>query len=351
MTEHDRRNDFDALRLLAALTVIVGHAWALTGVRGGPLLGGHLVHHDAVYVFFAISGYLIASSWARSPHPLRFLRNRVLRIVPALAVVVLVTVFAIGALVTTDPRYFGEPATWSYLGNIVMVAQYTLPGVFEGNPVTSVNGALWTLGAEFACYLGVLAIGLIARRRAPIVFAALVVPLVAVSTLPGVLPKGMAAVTTAMVFFAVGAALSAPAVSRYVRLVPAVALLALWVVAGVLWGEAGRVIAWVAVPYAVVALGTRSTPVVRDAGRFGDFSYGLYLWGFPVQQLVVLALGPLAIWLDLLIVVPVSLALAILSWHLVERRALALKFAPRRTARGAPQGAARTSAPPGNAVV
>lgn len=346
MTEHDRRNNFDALRLIAALTVMVGHAWALTGVPRAPLLGGHLIHHDAVYVFFAISGYLIASSWARSPHPLRFLRNRVLRIVPALAVVVLVTVFVIGPLVTTDAGYFGRPATWSYLGNIGMVAQYRLPGVFESNPTTSVNGALWTLGAEFACYLGVLAVGLLARRRAPLVFAVLIVPLIALSLMPGALPKGLPAVATAMVFFAGGAALTAPGLARFVRPIPAVALLVVWAVAGVLWGEAGKAIAWLAVPYAVVALGTRSTPVLRDAGRFGDFSYGLYLWGFPLQQLVVLMLGPLPIWLDLLIVVPLTLAAAMLSWHLVERRALALKFP-----RPAPQGTARTSAAPGNAAV
>lgn len=160
----DRRNNFDALRLVASLAVVAGHAWPLTGVSAAPRLGGHLVHHDAVYVFFAISGFLITTSWFRSPHPLRYLRNRALRIFPALVLVVIATVFVIGPLVTSSPDYLGEPATWSYLGNIALVAQYELPGVFQANPVTAVNGSLWTLGAEFACYLGVLAVGLLLRR-------------------------------------------------------------------------------------------------------------------------------------------------------------------------------------------
>jgi len=330
MTLADRRNNFDALRIAAALAVVIGHAWPLTGVPAAPRLGGHLIYHDAVYVFFAISGFLIASSWARSPRPLGFLRNRALRIFPALALVVLVTVFAIGPAVTTSPDYFARAETWGYLGNIILVAQYELPGVFEANPVTAVNGSLWTLGAEFACYLGVLLVGVAVRRIAPAVFAALFVLLVTVSLIPGALPPGMGAVTTAMAFFAAGAVIASPTVARWVLPGPALAALAVWLVVGAVSIEAGKVLAWLVVPYLVIALGIRSTPVLRDAGRFGDFSYGLYLWAFPVQQLVVVWLGSLALWFDLLIVVPLTLVLAVASWHLVERRALALKSGTRR---------------------
>lgn len=347
MTPVDRRNDFDALRLAAALAVLVGHAWPLTGVPAAPRLGGHLIYHDAVYVFFAVSGFLITSSWMRSPRPLGYLRNRALRILPALAVVVLVTVFVLGPLVTTSTGYFAEPATWGYLGNIALVAQYELPGVFAGNPVGAVNGSLWTLGAEVACYLGVLVIGLLVRRGAALAFAALLVALVVASLVPDALPHGVAAVTTAMAFFAGGAVLAHPRATPFVRLAPALVALAVWLAVGMLWIDAGKVLAWFVVPYVVVALGTRSTPIMRAAGRFGDFSYGLYLWGFPVQQLVVLALGPLALWLDLLVVVPITLALAVASWHLVERRALALKASPRPAA----QGTARVSDPSGKATV
>lgn len=155
-----------------------------------------------------------------------------------------------------------------------------------------------------------------------------------VSLVPNALPTGMAAVATAMAFFAAGAVLASWPAGRFVRTAPALVALAAWLIVGMLSIEAGKALAWLVVPYSVVAFGTCSTPVVRAAGRFGDVSYGLYLWGFPVQQLVVSLLGPLAIWLDLLVVVPVALALAVLSWRLVERRALALRSSASATGSG-----------------
>jgi peptidoglycan/LPS O-acetylase OafA/YrhL len=75
----------------------------------------------------------------------------------------------------------------------------------------------------------------------------------------------------------------------------------------------------------VLAFGTYTTPVVRRVSRFGDPSYGLYIWAFPVQQSVVAVFGPLPLAVNLLLVVPITAALAYASWHLIERRALALK--------------------------
>ena len=160
--EH-RSNNFDALRLLAALTVVVAHAWPLTGVSPSPMLGGIKVFHLAVFVFFAISGYLITTSWQRAPRVRRFLAARVLRIFPALILVVVLTVLVIGPVATTLPlgEYFTSPQTWGYLVTVTLAAAYQLPGVFDQNPLDVVNGSLWTLGPEFACYLLVLTIGLV----------------------------------------------------------------------------------------------------------------------------------------------------------------------------------------------
>src|SRR5689334_3389618 len=115
--KHD--NAFDVLRLFAALTVIFGHAFRLTG-EIGPSFAGTGVATTGVKVFFVISGYLVAQSWMRDPNPARFLRRRLLRIMPGLVAVVALTAFVLGPLVTRLPlpAYFADARTLLYLANI-----------------------------------------------------------------------------------------------------------------------------------------------------------------------------------------------------------------------------------------
>jgi len=164
-----RHNNFDALRLLAALVVLVGHSWPLSGHGSAPTIAGVPVFTVAVWVFFSLSGFLVTTSWERDPSVGRFLARRAGRIFPALVVIVVVTVVAIGPAVSTMTHagYWASPTTWIYLSNITLVASYELPGVFEGLPRPVVNGSLWTLGPEFCCYLVVMAVGLCARRLRP----------------------------------------------------------------------------------------------------------------------------------------------------------------------------------------
>src|SRR5690349_17297938 len=108
--KHD--NTFDALRLFAALLVIFGHAFRLTG-EIGPAFAGTGVATTGVKIFFVISGYLVAQSWMRDPHPVRFLRRRVLRVMPGLIAVVVLTALVLGPLVTRLPpaAYFADART------------------------------------------------------------------------------------------------------------------------------------------------------------------------------------------------------------------------------------------------
>ena len=328
--EH-RSNNFDALRLLAALTVVVAHAWPLTGVSPSPMLGGIKVFHLAVFVFFAISGYLITTSWQRAPRVRRFLAARVLRIFPALILVVVLTVLVIGPVATTLPlgEYFTSPQAWGYLVTVTLAAAYQLPGVFEQNPLDVVNGSLWTLGPEFGCYLLVLAIGLVLRARGAraIGWAVITLALAALALLPLGMPAPLQLIPAAMVFFGAGA-LWALALDRFDLRMPLWStpiVAAAWLGGAVLVPALQLSLAWLAVPYLALALGRASTPVIRRAGRFGDFSYGLYLWGYVTQQFVTSIFGVLPIPVTLAIVVPVTSALAFASWHLVEKRALAAK--------------------------
>ena len=151
-----RSNGFDGLRLVAASLVIYGHAYPLTG-RVGPALLGSYLHAIGVKIFFVVSGYLIAASWRADPDMARFWARRSLRIFPGLILVCLVAVLALGpALTMLSPgEYFRAPATPAYFWNIALYPMFDLPGVFvAGQPLTAVNGALWTLPVEVAMYAG-----------------------------------------------------------------------------------------------------------------------------------------------------------------------------------------------------
>jgi peptidoglycan/LPS O-acetylase OafA/YrhL len=277
----------------------------------------------AVYVFFAISGYLVAASLLRRPGLWRYVRHRFQRLYPAYLACLLLTVFALGPAFTTLPLrdYFGAGSgAWHYLlENLNPVTlSWRLPGVFAANPVPhTVNGSLWSLGLEvrWYAYLGALALlGVVARRG---LFTAVGLAFLAFCAWEGLSgkpdPLGYRALS--MVFMA--GALAAQWRER-VRVSHA-GLAAL--VLGCVLAHGTRAF----FPLAVVATSYASywfayaAPVLPWPRRI-DYSYGLFLYGFPVQQ-ALLALWPaLGPWQLTALATPVALAFAALSWHLVEAR-------------------------------
>ena len=342
-----RSNNLDALRLLGAAAVILGHAYHLTGRPTlVPGLFAYPVSTIGVVVFFSISGYLITASWSRNPHVVSYTAARALRIFPALIVVVLLTVFVLGPAVTTLPvgEYFDSRTTPSpqapdldtlrYLMNIAMQPQYYLPGVFTADVPypNAVNGSLWTLPAELFCYVMVPLLCLVPRFARPLTFAAalavsLVLAAVPALDSPVIWGSRISDAAGMWVFFATGALLRL-AHERwrgFFRTDVAVVLcLAYLVVISILPVWTPR-ISWLALPYIVLTMGLASTPYVRRAARFGDLSYGMYLVGFPVQQLVVVYVGIVSMSLNLVLVVAISAVLSLVSWHLVEAPSMRLK--------------------------
>ena len=137
-----RSNNFDALRLMAAFSVLVNHSMALTG-NPGISFCGQSMSMVGVKVFFAISGYLIATSWQNDPDPWRFLLRRARRVMPALALVVLFSVLVLGVIFTPLPlrAYITHGQVLRYLGNIIFYPSYSLPLVFATNIYpNAVNG-------------------------------------------------------------------------------------------------------------------------------------------------------------------------------------------------------------------
>ena len=176
----ERHNNFDLLRLLAALSVIFSHAFLLAenSQDHDPLMiltGGQAILGLAgVFVFFTISGYLISQSFEATPSPFVFLAKRALRISPGLFGCLIVCVFAIGPLVTNLPpgEYLAKPETWLFLlHNAVLDIHYNrLPGVvfWPGNIGGIVNGPLWSLPCEALLYLMLFGLGVCRLLSLPV---------------------------------------------------------------------------------------------------------------------------------------------------------------------------------------
>ncbi len=346
MTERVRHfNNFDFVRLAAACAVIWGHAYPLLAMGMPPLVLGTTVSTFAVKVFFAISGYLVAASWISDPQPMRFAAKRALRILPALWVVVILSVCVLGPAVTTLPleEYVSDPLIGKYLKNLKLDIHYYLPGVFSDNVYPgAVNGALWSLPAEAMMYLLVCAAGLAAGwsgRTFAGIWLVLAIAFLALNVSELTLrldnfPKATLYATPvrAMIevcpYFLVGGCLATLGwrLPRWPKATTAVIVLAMIVTATTDLTPMLEPVLIVIVTYAVILFGSASTPVLRRFGRFGDLSYGTYLYGFPVAQTLSWAFGSnWSLWQHILATLALSLLFALLSWHLVEKPALRLK--------------------------
>ncbi|MDR0224930.1 MAG: acyltransferase [Burkholderiaceae bacterium] len=347
-------NRFDMLRLTAALAVLVAHGEFLYRLSLPEPFAGHSLGSLAVYVFFFMSGYLVMHSWSREPAWHAFWAKRLMRIFPGLVMAVVFSVFVIGWAMTSLPfaDYWRSPQTWNHLFNN-MTAQatvQTLPGVFESNPFAyTVNGSLWTLRYELAMYLALVVLAWCARGRRwvhPLVAVVLAV-LWQLARVRG-WDQGLEAVHTPLadmfrwrdfcgfgVPFFLGSTMAAYGVVH--RPWMALAALALAGVALVTSSTMSRQVAvWGLVALACFYLAHAG----REAGRRRwrvDLSYGVYIYAFPVQQaLTAVALREgWSLGLCLLLSLALTLVLAWLSWHAVERPAMlmAQRWLGRRASR------------------
>jgi len=316
------KDSFDLIRLSAALAVLISHQFAVLG-QPQPYILGSSLGALGVSVFFVVSGFFVFQSWERDPNFLRFLKRRALRILPAFIVLVLLSIFLLGPLATTKTlrEYFEAPQTWRYFKNLLFIPQYVLPGVFTSNPVpNAVNGSIWSLQPEAMMYLFVALSGLLAFTTR--IYALIAAALVIVGSVL-ILPEDSfrRSIVNLAAFFLAGMLYwrLRSVLLRWQTLIAA----SLFASAAALFGY-GHLALWLVIPPAVLLLGQikpfRSMP--------GDWSYGTYLYAFPVQQIVIGA-GVVSFFSSFALVVVFTTGLAILSWRLIEQPALRLK--PRAT--------------------
>lgn len=287
----------------------------------------------AVYMFFAISGYLVTQSWQKDPHCGRFLLRRSLRIFPGLICVIGVSFALLGPIYSTlaTSDYFSHPDAWSYLTRILIYpGQHHLPGVFTANPYAppAINGSLWSLRLEVTFYIGLAIIGGLGLLRGRFFVLSIVGGLLIAGfillkwpmseTLPGYRIL-LISVLNAIPFFG-GMALAHAQLSPQQLRVTAVGVM----VAALVFVTLGTAQLALVVGLTVATLAL-ATSLVCDLSKMGDYSYGIYIWAFPIQQALV-ASWPTISPLSLFVVAgALTLICAALSWHLIEKPALALK--------------------------
>lgn len=326
------RNNLTALRWLAAGLVLYGHSFVFLGLPEPRFMGWVPLGPLGVYIFFAISGYLVAQSWNSDPNLFRFLQRRALRIFPGLIVCTVLTVVVLGPLMT-DLRlvdYFKSPYTRGYFTNIALYITYYLPGVFETNHYPrAVNGSLWTLPAEFSMYLALALFGFTRIPRIGWLAAALGL-MVLTKFWAGQSPDPLVVYGTDVrqvvlcgVYFWVGAAFFRYKGSRIFSTTSIFAAVIIWLSLS-RWPEIFVVASWVMLPFLALAFGLASSPWLSRLASY-DYSYGIYIYAFPIQQTVAKFWPQMPIGLYLAITGAGTVVLAALSWHWIESSALKLK--------------------------
>lgn len=326
-------NALNFIRLMLALSVIIWHSFPLTGntVEWHP--AQQALAELGVDGFFAISGFLIYGSWKRNPNWWQYLAARALRIFPAFWACLIVTAFVIAPITTAlvTGRTYLDVISFE---NVKYVLQNAGLRIFDhsiaGTPLNVPhpgywNGSLWTLFWEFLCYLGVLALGLLAlyryRATVPIIFGLTLLGLIA--TAYGPVENYWAVHGSRFgIMFAAGML-----IEQYARRIPVSGLLlgaAAAVTAVSLFLPDYRVVG--ALPWAYLMLGLGALLKHPRLKLENDISYGVYIYGMPVQQVLasfgLAALGvPLFGALSILLTLPLAAA----SWFLLERHAMKLR--------------------------
>ncbi|WP_422934190.1 acyltransferase family protein [Sinomonas sp. P47F7] len=334
-------NSLGALRLIFAGCVIVSHAWWLGGYGPEPELYGIKLGTFGVMGFFAISGYLITVSAERAT-PLEYVAARFLRIYPAMAASAFLVAFLaapLGALITHG-RYSVSGAL-SFLGSALGLSV----GFMDTPPIAASllgnhdrldwDGPLWTLTWEVVCY-GLVGLAVFVSRRlsrrggVPIflLFAASTGAIIGKLLVGGFGPNRVEFVLPLLAIFMAGAVLATARSRIPVGLLPGVlSVFAVWALYSTGYGTA---LAPLPLAYAILSLG--SLPTFSRVGSRYDVSYGVYLYGWPVQQLLAAVRVPLHV--PVLVYATVALALV---WPLAFLSCVAVEHPARRLRRFAAQ--------------
>ncbi|MFM0559298.1 acyltransferase family protein [Paraburkholderia sediminicola] len=324
-------NNADLLRLIAATAVIWGHAYALVPEPGvneplRNLLGFDYSGSLAVKFFFFLSGILVTNSWITKQSAISFASARIFRIFPLLIVSSLATIVIMGPMLTS----MSVSEYVHHRGELMQVLshpyiEYVLPGVFEHALYPQVNGSIWTIKYELMLYALLLGAGMCGLFRFRLAAAAVLLTVIVVCLiwpdcitaigLPNVNKGGQLPA-----FFAFGSllALYKERVRIDGRLCVGLVVLALTV-------RHGPAFEFVFLPaFFITALWVMSLDIVKSIRLPGDFSYGVYVFGWPLQNTFANIFPNSGIHGSQMMTFACALLLAVVSWFLIEKPCIAL---------------------------
>lgn len=341
-TTSHARNNLDFFRFVLAAAVILSHSPQLIDGNAQrevlmQLTGNRLaLGATAVNAFFVISGYLITQSWLRSASAGDYLLKRLLRIYPGYIAASLVLLLVVAPL-TSGERLWWRSDWFRPLYEIAVLRYNGGSNTFPTLPYHGGNGAVWTIPYEFWCYIVLAFVLSILRHRLAILgLFALAYVGYQVKYFSGVrieaslpLINELSEWPRFLAYYFSGACLflyrDRVRYTRWLAILSAV-LLVVCVTAG--WAELALPIAG---SYLLMYAAFLPMARLNQFGKHGDFSYGVYLYGWPMQQLVLLWIPGIGPWVHFVLSLIAASACAVASWHLVENPFLRRKPGSRRT--------------------
>jgi peptidoglycan/LPS O-acetylase OafA/YrhL len=331
-----RNRQMDLLRISFAILVIFSHAQEipehkelLSRWTSGGLTSGGL----AVIGFFLLSGYLIVRSWDTRPVPSVFLTHRILRIVPGYMVAAISSTVILGLVAPAAPGFFSHLG-WKFFGSLAVLFAPVTPPVFPGFKYQGVNGSLWTISYEFFCYLSVLLWGItgLLKKRSLWAYATLLLLGVCLSRIGAVHNLTFSLFRFTLAFFVGGCFyLYRERISFH----PVIAILCALSIICMRFAAPSRLEPIVTLFGAYVLFYLVRIPI--DLPEFPDISYGVYLYGWPVEAAWIYYMKTPP-WITFLAGTAICIPLALLSWNLIEKPALSLKKRSIGFNLGSPQG-------------
>lgn len=335
-----RKNNFDFLRFIFASFVIITHSYALSGIKECDSLcelsnGQINFSYIGVKGFFVISGYLIFQSLQRSENIIDYFWKRLLRLFPALFIVLLLTILLTPFVYQGEIPFLNNTSLLTYLPNNLSLyrIQFSISGVFEKNPYKSaINGSLWTIPYEFTMYI-LLSFLIIFRKnkKALLIILLMSFLLLLVGNIFYLEQLGKYEYILSSkilldlgVFFIAGSLLAAINIEKIKRKKELVILFFTIVIISIYFNFYAYT-KYITLPILFIFLGLCPIPFICNIGnKIGDLSYGIYIYGFPVQQTLMyyFKLNYLELMIYSMIV---SYFFAYFSWHLIEKKALKLK--------------------------
>jgi len=323
-------NNFNIMRMLASTGVLISHAYPLSLGRGvgDPIhaIFGISLGTACVMIFFCISGFFVAGSFEKNPSVKKFILARSLRLFPALFVCLIATILLASLLTESEPRHYWSATPQYFFYNFTLFfGQNELPGVFKENIFSpTINGSLWTLNFEVMLYFIVLALGVsgfLAKKKKFLIFLAVFLSLLLLSKFfefpyrANLILKLGYPFMSGVVFWvwrrSIPFTISFTAGSAIYITISCFLPLPHFTI-------------WIAATYIIFFLGYSEIPSLKIYNRFGDYSYGVYIYAFPIQQIYV-QLGTENPLQNIALSLPTACICAVLSWHFIESPALRLK--------------------------